>query len=105
MCQEKKADAPTAEIVNDLSLEKEVLDVTYNENKVVKHEKGLIVQELEDPESDKDDLDIETEMDRTKPNSHTGHGDLVGEARGHRHPRCCTTEHRTCHHISSLLTK
>ena len=43
MCQEKKADAPTAETVNDLSLEKEVLDVTYNENKVVKHENGLIV--------------------------------------------------------------
>ena len=56
MCQEKKADAPTAEIVNDLSLEKEVLDVTYNENKVVKHEK-----------------DIETEMDNTEPNPRVGH--------------------------------
>ena len=75
MCQEKKADAPTAETVNDLSLEKEVLDVTYNENKVVKHEKGLIVQELEDPESDKDDLNIETEMDITEPNPRAGHGD------------------------------
>ena len=105
MCQEKKADAPTAEIVNDLSLEKEVLDVTYNENKVVKHENGLIVQELEDPESDKDDLNIETEMDITEPNPRVGHGGQVGEARGQRHPRCCTTEHRTCNHLSSLLIK
>ena len=106
MCQEKKADAPTAETVNDLSLEKEVLDVTYNENKVVKHENGLIVQELEDPESDKDDLNIETEMDNTEPNPRVGHGDQVGEARGlYRRLVDCTAEHRTCNHFSSLLIK
>ena len=85
----------------DNSLAKEVRVVT-SDNKMVKHTKSLVGQELSDPENN---LDIEAEMDRTKPNSHPGHGDLVGEARGHRHPRCCTTEHRTCNHLSSLLIK
>ena len=44
MCQEKKADAPTAGIVNDFSLEKEVRDVTYDtdNNKVVEKDKRLM---------------------------------------------------------------
>ena len=101
MCQEKKAGTPTAELVIDFSLAKEVRDVTFD-NKVVENDKRLMDQELSDPE---DDLDIETEMDITKPNPLVGHGDQVGEARGHRHPRCCATEHRTCNHLSSLLIK
>ena len=40
---EEESQAAECRIVNDLSLAKGVLDVTYNENKVVKHEKGLIV--------------------------------------------------------------
>ena len=101
MCQEKKAGTPTAELVKDFSLAKEVRVVT-SDNKMVKHDKSLVGQELSDPEND---LDIEAEMDRTKPNPQVGHGDLVGEARGQRHPRCCTAEHRTCNHFSSLLIK
>ena len=44
MCQEKKAAAPTADIVNDFSLEKEVRDVTYDadNNKVVAKDKRLM---------------------------------------------------------------
>ena len=104
MCQEKKAGTPTAELVNDFSLEKEVRDVTSDtdNNKVVENDKRLMDQELSDPEND---LNIETGMDRTKPNPQVGHGGLVGEARGQRHPRCCTAEHRTCNHFSSLLIK
>ena len=108
MCQEKKAGKLNAESVKRFSLAKDVYVVTSDNKNGEAHE-SLIDQELSDPnkveKSAEDDLNIETEMDRTKPNSHPGHGGLVGEARGQRHPRCCTTEHRTCNHISSLLIK
>ena len=68
MCQEKKAGTPTAELVIDFSLAKEVRVVT-SDNKMVKHDKSLVGQELSDPEND---LDIEAEMDRTKPNPQVG---------------------------------
>ena len=44
MCQEKKAGTPTAELVNDFSLEKEVRDVTSDtdNNKVVENDKRLM---------------------------------------------------------------
>ena len=71
MCQEKKAGTPTAELVNDFSLEKEVRDVTSDtdNNKVVENDKRLMDQELSDPEND---LNIEAGMDRTKPNPQVG---------------------------------
>ena len=44
LCQEKKAGTPTAELVNDFSLEKEVRDVTSDtdNNKVVENDKRLM---------------------------------------------------------------
>ena len=41
MCQERKAGMPTAELVIDFSLGKEVRVVT-SDNKMVKHKKGLV---------------------------------------------------------------
>ena len=68
MCQEKKAGTPNAELVKSFSLAKEVRDVT-SDNKVVENDKRLMDQELSDPEND---LNIETGMDRTKPNPQVG---------------------------------
>ena len=41
VCQEKKAGTPTAELVKDFSLAKEVRVVT-SDNKMVKHDKSLV---------------------------------------------------------------
>ena len=75
MCQEKKAGKLNAESVKRFSLAKDVYVVTSDNKNGEAHE-SLIDQELSDPnkveKSAEDDLNIETEMDRTKPNSHPG---------------------------------
>ena len=75
MCQEKKAGKLNAESVKRFSLAKDVYVVTSDNKNGEAHE-SLVDQELSDPNKDEKsvevDLNIETEMDRTKPNSHPG---------------------------------